>query len=73
MQGLFGRGDSAANGPLFAIYHLHMPWVIPQTFLVDTFVVVGLSRRYRSALMGIAVHSAQSVYFTVLVLALVLR
>jgi membrane protease YdiL (CAAX protease family) len=73
MRGAFGRWDWAANGFLFGLYHLHVPWVIPQTLLVDTFVLAGASRRYRSALMGIAVHSAQSVYFTVLVLALVLR
>jgi membrane protease YdiL (CAAX protease family) len=73
MRGAFGRWDWVANGFLFASYHLHVPWVIPQTLLVDTFVVAGLSRRYRSALLGIAVHSAQSVYFTALVLTLVLR
>jgi uncharacterized protein len=73
MQGAFGRWDWVANGFLFALYHLHIPWVIPQTLLVDTFVLAGASRRYRSALIGIVVHSAQSVYLTVLVLALVLR
>jgi len=73
MNGVFGRWDWVANGFLFAIYHLHEPWVIPQTLLVDTFVLAGSSRRYRSALIGIAVHSAQTVYFTALVLALVLR
>jgi CAAX protease family protein len=73
MRGAFGRWDWAANGLLFAVYHLHVPWVIPQTLLVDTFVLGYSSRRYRSALIGIAVHSAQSVFFTVLVLGLVLR
>jgi membrane protease YdiL (CAAX protease family) len=73
MWGAFGRWDWVANGFLFAIYHLHVPWVIPRTLLVDTFVVAGASRRYQSALIGIAVHSAQSVYFTALVLALVMR
>jgi len=73
MRGAFGRWDWVANGFLFAAYHMHVPWVIPQTLLVDTFVLAGASRRYRSALIGIIVHSAQSVYFTVLVLALVLR
>jgi membrane protease YdiL (CAAX protease family) len=70
MQGAFGRWDWAANGVLFAVYHLHVPWVIPQTF-VDI-CVPWASKRYRSALVGIAVHSVQSVFFTVLVLALVL-
>lgn len=29
MRGVFGRGDWVANGVLFAVYHLHTPWVIP--------------------------------------------
>ena len=71
MQGAFGRWDWAANGVLFAVYHLHVPWVIPQAF-VDIFVPWA-SKRYQSALVGIAVHSVQSVFFAVLVLALVLK
>jgi membrane protease YdiL (CAAX protease family) len=73
MQGAFGRWDWVANGVLFAVYHLHVPWVIPQTLLVDTFVLGYSSRRYRSALIGIAVHSAQAVFFTTLVFGLVLK
>jgi membrane protease YdiL (CAAX protease family) len=71
MQGVFGRWDWAANGVLFAVYHLHVPWVIPQAF-VDT-VIPYASKRYNSALVGIAVHSVQSVFFGALVLALVLK
>ena len=70
MQGAFGRGDWAANGVLFALYHLHVPWVIPQTF-VDICVPYA-ARRYQSALVGIAAHSVQSVFFTVAVLLIVL-
>ncbi|MGZ4615089.1 MAG: CPBP family glutamic-type intramembrane protease [Actinomycetes bacterium] len=70
MQGVFGRGDWAANGVLFAIYHLHVPWVIPQAF-VDACIPFA-SKRYNSALIGIAVHSAQTVFFTVVVLLIVL-
>ena len=72
MNGRFGRWDWAANGVLFALYHLHVPWVIPQA-LLDTFIVAYPSKRYRSALVGIVVHSAQSVFFILIVLALVLR
>jgi uncharacterized protein len=72
MSGRFGRRDWLANGVLFGIYHLHMPWVIP-TALLDTFILAYPSRRYRSALIGIAVHSAQSAFFLVLVLSLVLK
>lgn len=71
MQGTFGRWDWAANGVLFALYHLHVPWVIPQTF-VDTVVPYAV-KRSNSALVGIAVHSVQSVVFASLTLAVVLR
>jgi membrane protease YdiL (CAAX protease family) len=70
MNGAFGRGDWAANGVLFAAYHLHMPWSIPAQ-LLDAFILAYPTKRYRSAWIGIAVHSAQSVLVTVLVLKLV--
>jgi uncharacterized protein len=70
MSGAFGRGDWVANGALFAGYHLHMPWVIPAA-LLDTFILAYPSKRYRSAWIGIAVHSAQSVVLAILVLTLV--
>jgi uncharacterized protein len=71
MNGAFGRGDWAANGVLFAAYHLHVPWAIPAN-LLDTFIVSYPTKRYRSAWIGIAVHSAQSVVFAAIVLTLVL-
>jgi uncharacterized protein len=70
MNGAFGRGDWVANGLLFAGYHLHVPWVIPAG-LLDTFILAYPSKRYRSAWIGIAVHSAQSVVLAILVLTLV--
>jgi membrane protease YdiL (CAAX protease family) len=73
MQGAFGRWDWVANGFLFAAYHLHEPWVIPSTLLGDTFALSYPSRRYRSALIGIIVHSSQSVFFLALLLFLVLK
>jgi uncharacterized protein len=69
----FGRADWLVNGVLFATYHLHEPWVIPQTVLVDTFAEAWPSRRYRSSLIGIAVHSSQTVFFAVIATVLVLR
>ena len=71
MNGAFGRGDWLANGVLFALYHLHMPWVIP-TALLDAALLAYPTKRYRSAWIGIAVHSAQSVVITAAVLAVVL-
>lgn len=72
MNGVFGRRDWLANGILFGVYHVHVPWAIPAS-LFDTFTVAYASKRYRSALIGIAVHSAQSVVLLTLVLALVLE
>jgi uncharacterized protein len=71
MKGAFGRGDWIANGLLFTAYHLHMPWEMPTT-LLDTFILAYPSKRYRSAWIGIAVHSAQSVVIIAAVLALVI-
>jgi membrane protease YdiL (CAAX protease family) len=73
MRGAFGRWDWVANGFLFALYHLHMPWVIPATLLGDTFALAYPSRRYRSALIGIIVHSSQSVLVLALTLTVVFQ
>jgi membrane protease YdiL (CAAX protease family) len=72
MKRAFGRGDWAANGVLFAGYHIAFPWMMPATLLIDTFAIAYPSRRYQSAWIGIAVHSAQSVFIGALLLYLVL-
>lgn len=72
MHGAFGRGDWIANGVLFAVYHLHVPWAIAESLVAEMFFVAYPSRRYRSALIGIAVHSAQTLVLAALLLALVL-
>ena len=33
MEGAFGRWSWVANNVLFALYHVHVPWVIPNAFL----------------------------------------
>jgi CAAX protease family protein len=70
MNGAFGRRDWVANGLLFAGYHLHVPWAIPGT-LLEMFTTAYPTKRYRSAWIGIAVHSAQSVFLGILILTLV--
>jgi membrane protease YdiL (CAAX protease family) len=72
MRGVFGRGDWVANGALFTLYHLHMPWVMPTTLVEGIFLEAYPSRRFQSAWMGIIVHSAQSVFVIAVVLGLVL-
>ena len=70
MKAVFGKYDWVANGVLFAVYHLHTPWVIP-TALVDIFALAYPSRRFQSAWMGIIVHSTQSVFILILLFTLV--
>lgn len=72
MKRVFGRRDWAANGVLFAGYHLHTPWMMPATVLIDTFAICYPSRRYQSAWIGIVVHSVQSLVVGAAVLGLVL-
>ncbi|ADB50042.1 CPBP family intramembrane glutamic endopeptidase [Conexibacter woesei] len=72
MQGAFGRRDWVANGVLTGLYHLHMPWAIPSA-IVAGLLFAWPSRRYESALMGIAIHSAQSIVIVGAVLALVVK
>jgi membrane protease YdiL (CAAX protease family) len=68
MQGAFGRWDWVANGVLFGVYHLHQPWGIASSVIDGAFLFALPSRRYRSAWIGIAVHSAQSFYFALVLL-----
>jgi membrane protease YdiL (CAAX protease family) len=72
MNGVFGRRDWIANGVLFGLYHLHRWWAIPG-LLVGTLTYAWPAKHFRSALVGIAVHSAQSVVLIALVLPLVLQ
>lgn len=72
MNGAFGKWDWAANGVLFAGYHLHMPWMIPNA-LLDAFTLSYPSKRFHSAIIGIAVHSAQPLVITILVFVVVLK
>jgi membrane protease YdiL (CAAX protease family) len=72
MIGRFGRHAWLANGVAFAGYHLHRPWAIPGA-LFDSLWLAYPTQRYRSAWIGISVHSAQSVLFTFAVLGVVLR
>jgi membrane protease YdiL (CAAX protease family) len=71
MRTAFGRADWAANGVLFGAYHLHQPWSIP-TSIVAGLLMAYPTRRFRSAWMGIIVHSTQSVILTIAIFTLVL-
>ena len=71
MRAAFGRADWVANGFLMGVYHLHQPWSIP-TSIIAGLLMAYPTRRWRSAWMGIIVHSTQSVVLGAVTLALVL-
>jgi uncharacterized protein len=73
MKGVFGRGDSVANGVLFTLYHVHQPWSMPGTLIEGIFLEAYPSRRFQTAWMGIIVHSLQSVFIMIVVLGVVLN
>lgn len=72
MEGVFGRWSWVANGVLFGLYHVHLPWGILQNVISGALLYAFPSWRFRSTWMGIIVHSAQSVYFSFLFLGIVL-
>jgi membrane protease YdiL (CAAX protease family) len=71
MQTLLGGRGWVLNGVLFAAYHLHVPWVMHRA-LLHMVLTAYPTQRYRSAWIGIIVHSAETVFLLGLVLALTL-
>jgi uncharacterized protein len=71
MLGVFGRRAWIANGVLHGVYHLHQPWSIPKS-LVSGMLYAYPTQRFRSAWMGIIVHSLQSIFAIIVVLVAVL-
>lgn len=70
MQRIGGRFAWLWNAALFALYHVHQPWTMPNV-LVSATVFAYTTQRYRSAWFGIALHSVQSVVAIALLLGLV--
>jgi uncharacterized protein len=70
MDGVFGRWSWVANSVLFGLYHVHQPWGIPSAVLTGLLYTFPTCR-FRSTWMAIMLHSAQSLYFAVLVLVVV--
>lgn len=72
MRGAFGRMDWVVNGVIFGLYHLHLPWSIPSATVAGIFLFAYPTRRFQSAWMAIAVHSAQTVVVIAVALAQVI-
>jgi membrane protease YdiL (CAAX protease family) len=72
MEGVFGRWSWVANGVLHGLWHLHQPWGIAGSVIGSVFLYAFPSWRFRSTWLGVIVHSAQSVFFTFLILGVIL-
>jgi membrane protease YdiL (CAAX protease family) len=72
MAGTFGKWDWVANGILFGFYHFHQPWDMLGAAVQGVFLLAFPTRRFKSAWFGIIAHSGQSVFFTFLLLGLIL-
>jgi len=71
MKGVFGKWDWVANGVVFGLYHIHMPWSIPSNILFG-WMMAFPAKRYRSNWFPIILHNGQAIYFGFLILGLVL-
>jgi len=71
MNGVFGRWDWVANGVVFGLYHLHMPWSIPSNILFG-WLMAFPAKRYRTNWFPIILHNGQAFYLGFLILGLVL-
>jgi uncharacterized protein len=72
MDGVLGPRSRFANGVPFGFYHLHQAWGIPGSFVSGALLYALPSCCFRSTWLRIIVHSAQSVYFALLILGIVL-
>jgi membrane protease YdiL (CAAX protease family) len=72
MNGVFGRADWIANGVLFGLYHLDVPWGWPGYFGYSTLTLALPARLFRSIWFSMVVHFSQAFYFLFLILGLVL-
>ena len=71
MKGVFGKWDWVANGFIFGVYHLQMPWTIPVNILFG-WLMAFTAKRYHSNWFPIVLHNGQAFYFGFLILGLVL-
>ena len=72
MNGLFGKWDWVMNGLVFGLYHLHQPWGLLSDVIAGILFFALPSRYFRSSWFGVIAHSGQSIFFTILILGLVL-
>jgi membrane protease YdiL (CAAX protease family) len=72
MEGVFGRWSWVASGVLHAFWHVHQPWVILETVIGSAFLYTFPSWRFRSTWMGVIVHSIQNVFFSFVILGVIL-
>ena len=70
MRGAFGKWDFVANSVLFAVYHLHKPWVILPS-IIGGLAFTWTSREFKSIWFAIILHGFEGVVLIAIVFAVV--
>ena len=65
MNGVFGKWDWVANSILFATYHLHLPWTMPSTLLVD-WIMPWAAKHFKSYWVAAILHGMDAVFLLVI-------
>jgi len=68
MEGVFGRWAWAANGVLFATYHVHKIAEVP-LFIIGSLFSSFLNQRYRSFWLGVIIHGVEGVILLAVIVA----
>lgn len=66
MRGVFGKWDWLANAVLFGFYHLHKPWAWP-SIILSSLAISWPAARFKSNWLAVAVHGAEGVFMTILI------
>jgi len=72
MQGSFGGWSWIANGMLFGLYHFHQPWGMLSSIVSGTLLFALSTKIFKSSWFGIVLHSGQSLFFTFIMIGMVL-
>jgi membrane protease YdiL (CAAX protease family) len=65
MSGVFGKWDWVANSVLFATYHVHLPWTMPSTLLVD-WIMPWAAKHFKSYWVAAILHGSDAVFLLVI-------
>jgi uncharacterized protein len=73
MNKVFKNFDWLINGILFGLYHTHQPWGIISTIVLSSVIWALMAKIFKCTWFSIIPHSAQSIYFCVMIFLLIIK